>query len=189
MGKFGLSREDVLDLMRTHIHTENLFKHCLATESIMRKVAERVGADSDDWGLIGLVHDLDYETTKDTPEKHSLGTAEILRERGVPEEFLQAIVSHNEAVPGSRRESVLEHLLAASENITGLIVAAALVQPEKKLANVRPKSIRKRMKEKAFARSVDRGAIMECESAGIPLNEFIELSLRAMQDIHLELGL
>lgn len=189
MGRFGLTRDEVISLLNEHITNENLRKHCLATEAIMRKLAERLGEDVDDWGLIGLAHDIDYEQTKDEPERHTLVTAEILRQKGVPEDYIRAIISHNEAVPGSQRTTPLEHLLSAAENMTGLIVATALIMPDKKLASVKPKSVRKRMKEKAFARSVDRSAILECEQAGIPLDEFIQLSLQAMQEISDQLGL
>ncbi|MCD6385790.1 HDIG domain-containing protein [Candidatus Sumerlaeota bacterium] len=189
MGRFGLTRDEVISLVNEHITNENLRKHCLATEAIMRKVAERLGEDVDDWGLIGLIHDLDYEQTKDDPARHTLVTADILRQKGVPEDYIQAIISHNEAVPGTQRSSPLEHLLAAGDNITGLIVATALVMPDKKLASVKPKSVRKRMKEKAFARAVDRSAILECEQAGIPIDEFIQLCLQAMQEISDQLGL
>lgn len=189
MGRFGISRDEALVLLKNHITNENLIKHCLATEAIMRKLAERLGEDIEDWGLVGLMHDLDFEQTKNEPERHTLVTADILLQKGVAEDYVKAIIAHNERVPGSQRSSALEHLLSAAENITGLIVACALVMPDKKLKSVQGSSIKKRMKEKAFARNVDRSAIMECEQAGIPLEEFIELSLKAMQEINEQLGL
>ena len=189
MGRFGMSREAAFALLNEHVKTDNLLKHCLATEAIMRSLATRLGEDPDDWGMLGLMHDLDYDMTKDQPETHSVVAADILKKHGIPDDYIVAIMSHNEAVPGTCRSSRLEHLLAAAENITGLIVAAALVLPDKKLSGVKTKSLRKRMKEKAFARTVDRSAIMECEQAEIPLDEFLQISLEAMQRISDDLGL
>lgn len=188
MSGFGLNREEALSLLNQHIKNLNLKRHCLATEAIMRRCAEFLGEDPETWGLVGLLHDLDYEETKDSPERHTLVTAEILRQKGVPEEHIKTIISHNEAVPDSERKQPVEYLLASADNITGLIVAAVLVLPDRKLASLKPKSVRKRMKEKAFARSVDRQAIQDCEKAGIPLDEFIQLSVSAMQSIAEELG-
>lgn len=189
MGRFGMSREATFASLKEHVKTDNLLKHCLATEAIMRSLAIRLGEDPDDWGLVGLIHDLDYDMTKEQPETHTVVAADILRKQGIPDDYIVAIMSHNEAVPGTCRSSPLEHLLAAAENITGLIVAAALVLPDKKLASVKTKSLRKRMKEKAFARTVDRSAIMECEQVGIPIDEFLQISLEAMQKISDDLGL
>jgi len=120
---------------------------------------------------------------------HGLKTVEILQARGIDAEVLDAIRMHNEEAHGEKRNSVFQHALAAGETITGLIVATALVYPDKKLASVKTKSILKRMKEKAFARSVDREVIRECEVIGIPLNEFADLSLTAMRSISDDLGL
>jgi putative nucleotidyltransferase with HDIG domain len=189
MPDFGMTRDEVLALMSEHVRSDVLFKHCLATEAIMRKLAERLGEDADTWGLIGLIHDLDFDETKDEPKRHTLVAAETLRARGVPEEYVQAIISHSDCEARKPRETKLEHALSAAETITGLIVAAALVRPDKKLASVEAKSVRKRMKEKAFARNVDRDAIMECELIGVPLDDFITLSLSAMQSVSNRLGL
>jgi predicted hydrolase (HD superfamily) len=120
---------------------------------------------------------------------HGLETVKILEERGVDPEIVDAIKKHNEQAHGEKRSTVFHHALAAGETITGLIVATTLVYPDKKLASVKPKSITKRMKEKAFAKSVSREIIRECEEIGIPLAEFAELCLRAMQGISEDLGL
>jgi putative nucleotidyltransferase with HDIG domain len=189
MTTFGMTRDDVLALLGEHVRSDVLFKHCLATEAIMRALAARLGEDEDTWGLIGLIHDVDFDETKDDAKRHTLVAAEWLRARGIPEEYVQAIISHSNAEPGKVRETMLEHALSAAETITGLIVAAALVRPERTLASVEARSLRKRMKEKAFARNVDRAAIMECELIGVPLDEFISLSLSAMQSISAQLGL
>jgi putative nucleotidyltransferase with HDIG domain len=186
---YGITRERALELVKQHIKSANLFNHCLAAEAVMRALAERVGEDPDKWGLAGLLHDLDVETHNDL-EVHTRETVRILSEAGVDQEIIEAIRLHNEqAHPGEQRKTRFQHLLAAGETITGLIVATALVYPDKKLASVKPKSVRKRIKEKAFAAGANREIIRECEAADIPLDEFCELSLLAMQGIANELGL
>lgn len=184
-----MTREEALELLREHVQNENLIKHCLATEAIMRKMAERVGEDPEKWGLTGLLHDLDFETTKDSPQEHTKGTVSILGDRRFPEDSLHAIREHNAEALGIPRESKFGIALACSETITGLIVATALVYPDKKLASVKPKSVRKRMRETAFARKVNREIIRECERIGVPLEEFVDLSLSAMKDVADVLGL
>jgi putative nucleotidyltransferase with HDIG domain len=190
MGKLGLTREEALGLLNAHVRTEKLIKHCLATEAVMRRLALRLNEDEETWGLVGLIHDLDFDETKDDMSRHTLVAAVILRSCGVPEEYVGAIVSHCESTPGwTPRSTPLQHALASSEAITGLVVATALVMPDKKLVSVKPKSVRKRMCETAFARNVDRSAIMECEKIGVPIAEFCELAVQAMQGISDALGL
>lgn len=150
----------------------------------MRAMAVRLGEDPDKWGLAGLLHDLDVEITHANPLIHSMETARILKELQLDEEIVEAIMLHNEvAAHNQKRSSKFHHALAAGETITGLIVATSLVYPDKRISSVAPKSITKRMKEKAFAASVSRENIMECEKAGIPLSEFIELALDAMKSL------
>lgn len=186
---YGMTRSEALELLQEHVKTPNMLKHCLASEAVMRALAEHCGEDPDKWGLAGLLHDLDAETHTDL-EVHTTETARILRARGLDEEIVEAIRLHNEAAhPGDRRNTRLQHLLAAGETVTGLIVATALVYPDKKLASVKPKSVRKRIKEKHFAAGANREIIRECETAGIPLAEFCDLSLAAMQDIADDLDL
>ncbi|MCX8043823.1 MAG: HDIG domain-containing protein [Desulfobacterota bacterium] len=185
----GISREEALALLRQYIPQENLFNHCLATEAIMRSLARRFGKDEEVWGLAGLLHDLDYHETKDAMERHGLVTAALLKERGVCDEIIEAIKAHNAGNLGLQRTAVFHHALTAAECITGLIVATALVYPDKKLSSVKPQSIVKRMKQKEFARSVNREHIRECEHIGIPLEEFASLSLAAMCTISDQLGL
>jgi putative nucleotidyltransferase with HDIG domain len=187
--QFGISREDALTLVRSRIHNDNLIKHCLAAEAVLRAMAEELGEDSEKWGLAGLLHDLDAETQPDLAV-HTRETARILREKGIDEEIIEAIRLHNpQAHPGEERSNRFHHALAAGETITGLVMATALVYPDKKLSSVKPKSIGKRIKEKAFARGADRDIIRECEKAGIPLARFCGLSLAAMQEIAADLGL
>jgi putative nucleotidyltransferase with HDIG domain len=186
---YGITRELALELVKLHVKTPNMLKHCLAAEAVMRALAEKVGEDSEKWGLAGLLHDLDAEIHTDL-DVHTRETARILTDKGVDQEIIEAIRLHNEqAHPGKQRGTQFQHLLAAGETITGLIVATALVYPDKKLASVKPKSVRKRIKEKAFAAGANRDIIRECEVGGIPLDEFCTLSLQAMQGISDELGL
>jgi len=185
----GMTRDEALALLRQYIPQENLFNHCLATEAIMRALAQRLGQNEEMWGIAGLLHDLDYHQTKDAMDRHGLITADILKERGVCEEIINAIKAHNAANLGMQRTKLFEHALTAAECITGLIVATALVYPDKKLSSVKPQSIIKRMKQKEFARSVNRDHIRECELIGIPLEDFATLSLAAMCAISDQLGL
>lgn len=187
--QFGISRKDALELLHSKIHNENLFKHCLASEAVLRAMAVRLGEDPDKWGLAGLLHDLDAESQPDL-RVHTREAVDILREAAVDNEIIEAIRLHNpSAHPGEVRSTPFHHALAAGETITGLIIATTLVYPDKKISSVKPKSVRKRIKEKAFARGADRETIKECEQAGIPLAEFCALSLEAMQGIEKELGL
>lgn len=185
----GITREDALELVTERLGNEALVKHCLATESIMRRLAPRFEADPESWGIAGLLHDLDYQETKDNPERHGLVTEEILTERGVDPGIIEAIKSHNAEKLGIERSEPFHYAITCAENITGLIVATALVMPEKKISQVKPKSVIKRMKDKAFARSVDRDGIRQCEDIDIPLQEFVEISLNAMNEISGDLGL
>jgi len=186
---YGINRKEALDLVNQHIKSPNMRSHCLAAEAVMRALAEKVGADPDKWGLAGLLHDLDAESHTDLGV-HTCETARILQEIGVDAEIIEAVRLHNEqAHPGEKRCTQFHHLLAAGETITGLIVATALVYPDKKLASVQPKSVRKRIKEKAFAAGANRDIIRECEAGGIPLDEFCVLSLEAMRGIADQLGL
>ena len=184
-----MEREEALDLLRSCVKNENMIKHCLASEAVVGAIAERLGNDRAKWALAGLLHDLDVEMTAADLRVHGLKTVKMLEERGLDTEILDAIRMHNEEAHGEKRRMAFHHALAAGETITGLIVATALVYPDKKLASVKTKSILKRMKEKAFARSVDRDIIRECELIGIPLPEFADLSLNAMRSISDELGL
>jgi putative nucleotidyltransferase with HDIG domain len=186
---YGITRERALELLRQHLTQTNLINHSLASEAVLGRLARHLGADETLWRLTGLLHDLDVELTKEDMRRHTHDTARILREEGVVEDIIEAICLHNEQAHERRRNQPLHHALAAGETITGLITATALVYPDKKLASVKPKSITKRMKEQAFARSVNRDIIRECELIGIPLPELAALSLEAMQGIHEELGL
>ncbi|MCK5420543.1 MAG: HD domain-containing protein [Deltaproteobacteria bacterium] len=185
----GITRDEALQLMKEYLKPGNLQKHSLATEAIMRRLAQKKGEDEDLWGIAGLLHDLDYEETKADMPRHTLRTEEILKGKGICNEVIEAIKGHNADNLGYEREKPIDHALTCAECITGMIVATTLVYPDKKISSVKHKSIIKRMKQKEFARSVNRDFIRECEKIGIPLEEFAELSLKAMKEISNELGL
>ncbi len=189
MGDIGISREEAIRLMEEYLQGESLRKHCYATEVVIRAMAERLGYDPEMWGIVGLLHDLDYEETKDQPSLHGLKTAEILKTRGIHAEVMEAIKAHNAEALGIERKTDLDVALTCSECITGMVVATALVYPDKKISSVKPSSIIKRMKQKEFARNVNRSHIRLCEQLKVPLEEFAELSLKAMAKISDILGL
>lgn len=189
MTNAGIARTDAWALLNEHVKNPNMLKHCLASEAVMRAVARRLGQDEEVWGLAGLLHDVDVELTGADLSVHGLRAAEMLAERGVAPEIVDSVRMHNEKAHGQKRSTVFHKALAASETITGLITATTLVYPDKKLAGVKPSSVVKRMKEKAFAASVDRDIIRECEQIGIPLPEFAQLAVDAMRAIAPELGL
>jgi putative nucleotidyltransferase with HDIG domain len=185
-----MEREQALALLKTHVKNENLIRHCLASEAVMRALAARLGADAALWGLAGLLHDIDAELTAGDLSRHTLEAGRILKENGLPESLTEAVKMHNEAAHGGKKRSEIFHkALAAGETVTGLITATALVYPDRKLSSVKASSVTKRMKDKRFAASVDRSVILECEQIGIPLEEFSTLCLEAMRGVAPELGL
>jgi putative nucleotidyltransferase with HDIG domain len=183
-----ISRENALKLLNQHVKSFSMIKHSLASEAVLRAIALKLDKDPEEWGIAGLLHDIDVEITNADPLKHGPYAAGMLDDLLSPE-AIDAIVMHNEMATGKERTTVFQHALAAGETITGLIMATAMVYPDKKLASVKAKSITKRMKEKAFAASVKRENILECELIGIPIDEFAELALVAIQGISGELGM
>ena len=184
-----MNRQDALSLLHAHIKNPNMIKHCLAAEAVLKALARQLGEDEDKWGLAGLLHDLDIEITQADLQVHGRETARMLSDHNIDPEIIEAISLHNETSAGRTRSTCFHHALAAGETITGLIIATTLVYPDKKIASVKVKSITKRMKEKAFAASVDRDIIRECEKCGVPLPEFARIALQAMQSISNDLGL
>lgn len=185
-----MSREEALILLKEHIKNERTVWHCLASEAVMRALAVKLEQDTEKWAMAGLLHDLDVEVTNADPKVHGLIAAKILEEKNVDAEIIDAIKHHNEEAEGvGSRTSVFQHALAAGETITGLIQATTYVYPDRKIASVKPSSVVKRMKEKAFAASVKRESIRECELIGIPLPEFAEISVNAMREISDQIGL
>jgi len=185
-----MNREEALNLIKQHIKNENMIKHCLASEAVLKTLAKELGEDEHAWAMAGLLHDIDVEITNADLSIHTKEAVNILRSAGVSEEIIEAVRLHNEeAHPGERRNTKFQHALAAGETMTGMITAAALVYPDKKLSSVKVSSVTKRMKEKSFARSVNRDIIMECEKIGLDLNRFAEIAVKAMQGIAADLGL
>lgn len=190
-----MDREEAYGLVKEHIGNKNLIKHCLAVEAIMRGIAKNLNQkegkdtfDEDKWALAGLVHDIDYDKTADNPENHSRIGAEILEEYGFDEDIVYAVKAHND-MHGLPLKSKFDIALFSADPLSGLIVAAALIRPEKKIKAINKKSVLKRFKEKAFAKGVNREQIMECEKLGLSLDDFCSIALVSMQDIDKELGL
>ena len=187
--KAGITRENALLLLREHLKNEKLISHCIASEAIMRALAVKLGKNPDVWGIAGLLHDLDYEITGEDSARHGAVSAKILEEKGVSLEITDAIKKHNSEGLGLSRSTLFEHALTCAESITGMIVATALIYPDKKISIVKVSSVTKRMKTPHFARAVSRERIMECEKTGIPLEEFVSISIKAMSEIADEIGL
>ena len=181
-------RAAVVAEVEARVANENLRRHMLATEATMRALAERLGEDPDVWGLVGLGHDLDAEETEGDFTRHGAVAAETLRGLGLPDAAVHAVAAHNPDTGVAATERIDVGLIAADQ-LSGLITAAALVRPDKDLAGVKVKSVRKRYREGAFARGVDRESIARCDELGIELDEFFALGLEAMQGIAPELGL
>ncbi len=183
-----MTREEALDSVKDNVENKNLVKHMLATEAIMCALARCLSEDEEEWGITGLLHDIDVELTDGDMNSHSKLGADLARELGASETMAHAILCHNEAhdVP---LETNLDKALFCADPLTGLITAAALVRPDKKLVGVEARSVRKRFKEKSFAAGVNREQISRCREIGLELDEFIELGLAAMKGIADDLGL
>jgi putative nucleotidyltransferase with HDIG domain len=181
-----LTREAALDLVNGNLTKKNLVKHVLAVESIMKALASRFGEDEDLWAIAGLLHDLDYERTAETPEKHGFETLEILESADVPDEVKHAILAHTGHV---ERTSMMDKAIYCTDPVTGLIVASALMHPTRSLAGMDAAFVGNRFKEKRFAAGANREAIASCSELGLKLHEFLEVALDAMRGISRELGL
>jgi len=183
-----MNREEAYKLLTEYTTKEGLIKHALAVEAAMRDYASKFGEDVENWGIVGLLHDFDYQRYPSEKE-HPFKGAEILREKGFPEEWVEAILGHGDHT-GVERKTLLAKTLYAVDELTGFIVAVALVRPSKKLEDVSVKSVTKKMKDRAFAANVSRDAIQKgAEDLGITLDEHIQNVLNAMQKISKQLGL
>lgn len=183
-----IDRASAWDLLCQYTQSESLRKHMLAVEACMRAYAREYGEDEEKWGITGLLHDFDYEKYP-TPQEHPFVGNTILEERGYPDEVRRAILSHAD-YSGVRRESKMEKALFACDELAGFITASALVKPGKSLAEVEAKSVRKKLKDKAFARSVSRDDITNgAADLGVDLEEHIAFCIEAMKTIAGELGL
>lgn len=187
-----MNRQQALELLHTHMQNPNLRRHCYATEAVMRALAKHFQEDEEVWGVVGLLHDGDYEETKNDPSQHTMKMTQWLKDTGETDpRILEAILSHNFAHTGQNApKNNLEWSLYCCDELTGLIVAVALVRPDKKLATVTVESVMKKWNIKQFAAGAKREQIAMCEEKlGIKLPDFIQIVLSAMQGISKELGL
>ncbi|WP_069649153.1 HDIG domain-containing metalloprotein [Caloranaerobacter ferrireducens] len=183
-----MNRIEALKHVNANVKNKNLIKHMLATEAVMKGLARKLKQDEEKWGIAGLLHDIDYEKTAKNPEKHSLIGAEMLEKLGYDHDIVYAVKVHND-MHGLKRNSLMDKALYSSDPLTGLIVAAALISPEKKLNKIDTKFVLNRFKEKSFAKGANRDQIAACKELGLELEEFIEIGLSSMQEISEELGL
>jgi len=183
-----MNRNEALKLVKEKIKNQNLIKHSLAVEACLKNLASHFGEDEEKWSLAGLLHDIDYEETKDDPKAHSMVGAEILEKLGLEKEIFEAVKTHNEA-HGILPESLLAKSLFSVDPLTGLIVAAALVIPSKKLKDLTVENVLNRFKEKSFARGAKREIILKCSEINLSLEKFVEICLKSMQEISDQLGL
>ena len=185
-----LSRQEALLLLKKYLKNENTIKHLIATEAVMKALAKKFESDKQEaWAMAGLLHDIDYEKVKDDLSQHSLEGAKMLEEFGLDKDICQAVKVHNEA-HGIAPKTLMEKALFVTDPLTGLIVAATLVLPSKKIADLTAENVLNRFKEKAFARGANREIIAKSEELlNIKLEEFVEIGLKAMQSIDKDLGL
>lgn len=184
-----MTREEALALLQEHIKSQNLIRHNIAVGFIMKALAKKFGENEEDWELAGMLHDLDWEKTKDDFNNHTKVAKEILEKTDLKPEIINAIYVHNH-IHGFTPQTLLEKTLYCVEELSGLITAAALIQPDKKLASVTVDSVLKKFKSKSFAAGVDRKIILLCkEYINMELPELIEISLSAMKERAEEIGL
>ena len=177
-----MNRDSTIEFLRQHVKTEMLMKHLYTVEVAMRGYARRYGEDEDRWGIAGLLHDFDWEICP-TPDEHPNYGAQIMRDHGYPEDMVRAVLTHGEHT-GIPRESLMEHTLFAVDELSGFIRAVALVRPSKSLDDVTPRSVRKKMKDMAFARDVNRDDILRgAEELGVDLDEHIAFIVESMKPI------
>ncbi len=183
-----ISRDEAYRLVLDRVEQKNLIKHILAVEAVMVRLAEELGEDIEVWGLVGLLHDLDYSVTADQPDKHTFVTEDWLKDNGaeLTPEMMHAIRAHPGHIPC---ESKLDWALFCSDPVTGLIVAGTLMHPDKKLSSVSPEYMLRRFKEKRFAAGADREGIAACSKLSLSLEQFFGLALDGMSRISRELGL
>lgn len=181
-----MEREEALELLKKHLKNKNLVKHSLAVEACMKAMASKLNKDVEKWGLAGILHDLDYEITEKSPELHTTETVKILKEIGIEPDIINTIQAHAGKVPC---QSEMEWAIFSIDPLTGLVIAATLMHPSKKLKEVDLGFVKRRYKEKSFARGAGREDIEQIKNIGMDLDEFISICLEAMQGIDKELGL
>lgn len=181
-----MDRDEALGLVKAHLKNKNLIKHSLAVEACMKALAEHLDQDVVQWGLAGILHDLDYEITEKSPDLHTTETVKILQDKGIDRSIIRAIQAHAGQV---ECENAMEWSIFAIDPLTGLIIAATLMHPSKKLQEVDLGFVERRYKEKSFARGARREDIEQIKNVGLELNEFIGICIGAMQNISDQLGL
>ena len=181
-----MTRKDALELLQTHLKNKNLIKHSLSVEACMRAMAVRLGRDPETWGMAGLVHDMDYEITEKSPDLHTTETVKILEGLGFEPAVLHAVQAHAGKAPCL---DAMDWAIYSIDPLTGLIIAATLMHPTKKIKSIDLEFVKRRYKEKSFARGARREEIEKCVNLGLDLDEFISICLLAMQRIDQELGL
>lgn len=181
-----MNRDEALSLLKQHLKNKNLVKHSLAVETCMRALAERLNQNVEKWGLAGILHDLDYEITEKSPELHTKETVKILEDKGVEQEIIRTIQAHAGQV---ECKNAMEWAIFAIDPLTGLIIAATLMHPSKKLGEIDLGFVERRYKEKSFARGARREDIEQIKNIGLDLDEFISICIGAMQGISGDLGL
>ena len=183
-----MNRSEAWDILCEHTKTEPLRKHALAVEAAMRAYAGRFGGDEDQWAIVGLLHDFDFEMHPN-PEEHPIKGAEILRERGVPEEIVYAVLCHADYL-GLERRTAMDRAIYAVDELTGFITAVALVRPNKSIHEVDVAAVRKKMKDKGFARAINREDITRgAEQLGVELEEHIGFVIESLKPVAGELGI
>jgi len=183
-----MNRDDILQAIKANVKNENLIKHMLATEAIMRALAQHFGEDEEAWSLTGLIHDIDVERSENDMTIHGKLGAQLAEELGCSETMRHAVLAHNEAL-GFSRETLLDKALYCTDPLTGLITAGALIRPDKRLAELSVKSLKKRFKEKSFAAGANREQIALCSEIGLDLDEFMGIGIEAMKGISEDIGL
>lgn len=188
MNQYIPTREDALALLKEYNPDDSLVKHALAVEGVMRYIARKNGEDEEKWGIIGLVHDLDYYKY---PDEHCQKSKEILEENSWPEDYIRAVISHGWGIcSDAKPESLLEKTLFAIDELTGLVATTALVRPSKSVLDVEVSSVKKKWKDKRFAAGVDRDIILKgAEMLGTDLNELIDDTIKGMREVAEEIGL
>jgi putative nucleotidyltransferase with HDIG domain len=183
-----MNRDSALELLHEYTQKDGLVKHALAVEACMIVYAQKFSEDEEKWGIVGLLHDFDYEMYP-SPDQHPQVGAKILKEKGYPPDVIYAIRSHADYL-GLERKSLMDKTLYAVDELAGFVTAVALVRPNRKIAEVKVSSVQKKLKDKAFARTVNRGDIHEgADDLGVPLKEHIAFVIDAMKGIAVELGL
>ena len=191
----GLDYKKAQEILNKYVKTESILFHSLESEAIMRGLAKHFEEDEEKWGIIGLLHDIDWDETKDDAQNHTVRAVEILQNEGASKDLIEIVVSHTYGNnqcgvnQNKKRTKKIEHSLAAAETLTGLIIASAKMQPDKKLSSVKLSSLKKKFKQKSFAANCDREIIKECEQVGLTIEEFLEIGLKSLQGISDKLGL